>query len=399
MHIAVFLQHYHTPDCPTGARPFSLVQRLARDHQVTVITTRTWYDRRLTHNFPWTPAGVDMRMLEVPYHNAMTSRQRLWAYLRYAAQAFIEGLQIRRPDLIWGSSTPLSAAIAAAAVARFRGVPWIFEVRDLWPDFPIQMGAITNPLLISMLKTLEHRLYRSASHIVTLSPDMETHVRDAVPDATVSTVEYGSEFTRTRIDTADVESLRTAHDLPKTGIVLYAGTFGRANAIPALIQTARQLRHREEICFVFTGHGYHESTLRSAARTCPNIRIIPPQPRSQAHTLFHLADLSICSFIDRPVLATNAPSKLLDSLATGTPVIVTNPGWTRQLVQTHECGWYVPPEQPDALAQQIEALFDHPDLLQAAGMHAADIAQDRFDRNRHMNRIQRIVQSVAPTIG
>lgn len=399
MRILCLYLHYHTPDCPSSARAYSLLEHLGRHHEVTLLTGSAWRDQRLTTQYPWIPSGVTAHELGVPYTNEMGVYQRALAYAGFPLWTLLKGISRSAPDLIYGISTPLTTAWAAATLARYYHAPWIFEVRDLWPDFPIQMGAITNPLLISMLKTLEHRLYRSASHIVTLSPDMETHVRDAVPDATVSTVEYGSEFTRTRIDTADVESLRTAHDLPKTGIVLYAGTFGRANAIPALIQTARQLRHREEICFVFTGHGYHESTLRSAARTCPNIRIIPPQPRSQAHTLFHLADLSICSFIDRPVLATNAPSKLLDSLATGTPVIVTNPGWTRQLVQTHECGWYVPPEQPDALAQQIEALFDHPDLLQAAGMHAADIAQDRFDRNRHMNRIQRIVQSVAPTIG
>lgn len=395
MHVVVFLQYYHTPDCPTGARPYSLIERLVRNHQVSVLTTRTWYERRITQNFPWGPAGVDLQMFDVPYQNEMSPLQRSWSYLRYAVQALTEGLQLSRPDVILGSSTPLSAAMTAAAVARFRDIPWIFEVRDLWPDFPIQMGALSNPVLIKGLRALERWLYRSAAHVITLSPDMETHVRQAAPESAVTTIEYGTEFDLVdQVDNTDIHVIREIHDLPETGIVLYAGTFGRANAIPALLQTARRLRDRSGLCFVFAGHGYHEPTIRAAARELPNVRLVPPQPRPRALALFRLADVSICSFIDRPVLATNAPSKLLDSLAVGTPVIVTNSGWTRRLVEQHDCGWYVPPEDPDALSQQIETLFDAPEELRIAGERAAAVARDRFDRAEHMDRLARIVASV-----
>jgi glycosyltransferase involved in cell wall biosynthesis len=395
MHIAVFLQHYHTPDCPTGARPFSLIQRLARDHQVTVITTRTWYERRLAHNFPWTPTGVDMRMLEVPYRNAMTSRQRLWAYLRYAAQAFTEGLQIRRPDLIWGSSTPLSAAIAAAAVARFRSVPWIFEVRDLWPAFPIQMGAISNPMLISILQSVERRLYQSAAHVVALSPDMTSHIRQTTSGASVSTIEYGTELNlMDRVYESHIQTIRSDFGLPSSGIALYAGTFGRANAIPMLLDTARQLTDRKDLHFVLTGHGYYQSAVQETAHELPNLTFIPPQPQPRALTLFRLADVSLVPFIDLPVLKANAPSKLYDSLAAGTPVIVTNAGWTKDLVETNHCGWYVPPTSPEQLADRITSLFDEPGRLTQAGQRGAAVARQRFDRSVQMDRLAALVNQV-----
>lgn len=394
MHILCLYLHYHPPDCPSSARAYSLLEHLGRHHEVTLLTGSAWRDRRITTQYPWTPPGVTAHELDVPYANEMGTLQRVLAYAGFPLWTLIRGLQLAPPDVIYGISTPLSTAAAAAGLARYYRAPWIFEVRDLWPDFPIQMGAITNPVLISTLRTLEQWLYRSAAHVVTLSPDMEMHVRQKAPDATLTSVEYGSELSCTnQADEGDMEALRTAHDLPATGIVLYAGTFGRANAIPTLIRTAHRLRHREDVCFVFAGHGYHAPTLRSAARALPNVRLIPPQPRTRARTLFHLADVSICSFIDRPVLATNAPSKLLDSLATGTPAIVTNPGWTRDLVERHQCGWYVPPEEPRALARQIKALFDEPEVLHTAGTRAADLARRRFDRDCHLNRIAQIVES------
>ena len=396
MRILCLYLHYHSPDCPSSARAYSLLRRLGRDHEVTLLTGSSWRSQRVTHQFDWTPPGVSLHQLHVPYANEMGIFRRLLAYAGFPLWALIRGLRLPPPDLIYGISTPLSTGWAAASLARFYRVPWIFEVRDLWPDFPIQMGAISNPVLVRALRALEHWLYRSAAHVITLSPDMEAHVRAVAPASAVTTVAYGTE--RDFIDSitaADLQALRRMHDLPDTGIVLYAGTFGRANAIPTLVQTARRLQHRSDLCFVFAGHGYHESTLHAAARELPNIRLVPPQPRSRALSLFRLADVSIASFINRPVLATNAPSKLLDSLAAGTPVIVTNPGWTRRLVEQHDCGWYVPPERPDALARQLEQLFDSPATLKTASTGAAAVTRDRFDRAEHMDRLAAIVESTA----
>ena len=177
MNIAVFLQHYHTPDCPTAARPYALVKRLENDHDVTVITTRAWESKRQAQRFPWAPPGVDLVRFDVPYNNTMSASQRLSSYLHYAVRSVRYGMQMPQPDLILGSSTPLTAAAAAGTVATLRGIPWIFEVRDLWPDFPIQMGAVPDCGLHGLLRQGEAALYRSAAQVVTLSEDMEQHVR------------------------------------------------------------------------------------------------------------------------------------------------------------------------------------------------------------------------------
>lgn len=395
MHVAVFLQHYHTPDCPTAARPYALVERLAEDHEVTLITTRAWEEKRRARRFPWVPSGVDLVHFDVPYDNSMSATQRLFSFLRYAACAILHGLQMPRPDLILGSSTPLTGAAAAATVARLRGIPWVFEVRDLWPDFPIQMDAVPDGGLHRLLYAGESALYRSADRVVTLSSDMETHVRVQAPSASVTTLEYGSDFDLIdEIDSEKRTELEDRFSLDRSFLVLYAGTFGRANAIPTLLETARTLSDRSDVLFAFAGHGYHEPAVRRAARRHEAVRLLPPLPYPEVLSLFDVADVSLVSFVDRPVLAANSPGKFFDSLATGTPVVVTNPGWTKRFVERHECGWYVPPESPDRLAARLEAVLDAPDALAEAGRNARSVARQQFVRNTIMDRYANLLEQV-----
>jgi glycosyltransferase involved in cell wall biosynthesis len=395
MHIAVFLQYYHTPDCPTAARPYALVERLARDHEVTVITTRAWDGRRLADRYPWAPHGAQLVPLDVPYNNAMGPFARMQAFVDYAVRAVAHGLQMSRPDLVLGSSTPLTAAMAAATVAWARDVPWIFEVHDLWPAFPIQMGALDWPGLRSALRGLEAALYRSAAHVVTLSPDMEQHVRTVVPSAPVRTLPYGTDLDAVdAISDAQTAALRDRLALNGRFFVLYAGTFGRANAIPTLLDAADRLSGRSDLLVGLAGGGYHEPAVRRAARRHDHICLIDPLPYPDALALFSIADLSLVSFADRPVLAANAPGKFFDSLSVGTPVVVTNPGWTMRFVHRHRCGWSVPPESPTALASRLCALLETPDVLETAGQNARRAARRQFDRSDILHRYARLVETI-----
>jgi glycosyltransferase involved in cell wall biosynthesis len=395
MHVAVFLQYYHTPDCPTAARPYALVERLARDHEVTVLTTRSWEDRRLADRHPWIPEGARLVRFDVPYDNAMSSVRRLRAFLDYAGRAVAYGLGSTSPDLIIGSSPPLSVAVSAATVARLKDAPWIFDVQDLWPDFPIQMGALDWPGLRPALYGLETALYRSAAHVVTVSPDMEQHVQTVAPSANTSMLPYGTDLDVVDdITGAQTTALRDRLGLDGRRLVLYAGTLGRANAIPTLLAAADRLADRSDVLLGIAGRGYYENTVRRAARRHDHVRLLDPLPYPDALTLFSVADLSLVPFLDRPVLAANAPSKFFDSLSVGTPVVVTNPGWTKRFVRRYQCGWSVPPESPGALASRLHALLDAPAVLGTAGQNAQRAARRHFDRADILHRYARLVEAV-----
>ncbi len=397
MHIVCLYQHYCSPDNTAGARAYTILRHLARHHQVTLITSRAWHDARLTQAFDWVPPGVDLHMLDVPYANEMTVRRRLWAYAAFALKALARGLRTQQPSLVYGISTPLTTGWAAARLAHRRRIPWVFEIRDLWPDFPIQMGAVPSSWMQRRLYGLEQSLYRSAAHIITVSPDMTDHVRGSgIPDTRVTTLLQGTDFDL--LDACQdeaVDTLREQYQLNDCQVIVYAGTFGRANDIPTLLQAAEHLAHRDDLRFVFLGQGYYGQAIAQAAARLPNVLAPGAEPRHRMFPWFKLADVSLVSFIDRPVLATNAPSKLFDSLGAGTPVIVTNPGWTKHFVETHQCGWYTPPSQPETLAQRIDTTLTHREALKAAGQRGATIARQMFDRQQIAEQFEALVQRVA----
>jgi glycosyltransferase involved in cell wall biosynthesis len=396
MHVLAFIHHYHTPDCATAARPYSLIRRLARDHTVTLVTSNAWRRRRRSHRLPWVPPSVRLIEHAVEYDNAMGTGRRLQAFASYAARALASGLRVSSPDVIFATSTPLTTPAAAMLVARWHNVPWVFEVRDLWPDFPIQMGAVPWRSLHAPLRRLERMLYRSADHVIGLSPDMTAHVEALAPSTPASTVLYGTDLSLVdAVPNKAVDRVRAALAPNGEHIVLYAGTFGRANAIPSLIKTARLLRDRRDVRMVFAGDGFHAGRVRDAARRLPGVRYCPAQPLPATLALFQAADLSICSFIDRPVLGANAPGKLFDSLATGTPVITTNPGWAARLLRREQCGWSVPPESPSALRDMICDVIDRPSALDAAGRAAESYARAHLQREAAVDRINRVITETA----
>ena len=399
MHVAVFSQYHTNPDCPATSRHYTLLAHLAKTHRVTLLTTPAWKSQRLTHEFAWVPEGVEIREAAIPYENKMGPARRALAFAQYAVWAGREGRRIDKPDVIWGISTPLTAAWAAAQVARWRRVPWVFEVQDLWPAFPVAMGAVPTALVRQQLYHLEKRLYQSARHILPLSPDMARYVTDlGIPAAKVTTVLNGTDLELAACATPEaVEKLRQVHGLTGKRVILYAGTFGRANDIPTLVAAAEAMAAEDlNTVWFFLGHGFFEPLAAAAAARWPGrIRLVGGQARHEVFAWFALADVSVVSFLGLPVLDTNSPAKLYDSLAVGTPVVVTNVGWTKKLVEQHACGWYVPAGAAPALAAQLRALLGNPALLAAAGANGRALAAREFDRQQLAARVQELLEAAA----
>ena len=399
MHVAVFSQYHTNPDCPATSRHYALLAHLAQTHRVTLLTTRAWEGQRLTRKFDWVPAGVDLRVADIPYHNKMGPARRALAFAHYAAWAVREGKHLDRPDVVWGISTPLTAAWAAARVARARRVPWVFEVQDLWPSFPIAMGAVPTALARRQLFALEERLYASARHIVPLSPDMARYVAGlGIAPEKITTILNGTDLElAARATPAAVAALRQTQGLEGKQVVLYAGTFGRANDIPTLVAAAETMVAADpDVVWLFLGHGYFEPLVAAAAARWPGrIRLVGGQPRHAVFAWFGLAAVSVVSFLGLPVLDANSPAKLYDSLAVGTPVVVTNAGWTKALVEREGCGWYVPAGESAALATQLRELLRQPEKLVAAGQRGQALARQSFDRQQLAAQMQQILEQAA----
>ncbi len=388
MHIAVLYQYGHNPDCPAASRHWRLMEEWSKRHEVTLITSTSMRHTRRMYRTPWVPSGV--RLVEIPleYTNAMSVSERLVAFARFATSALRAMRHMEAPDVLLASSTPLTAVWAGAVMARRWKIPWVFEARDLWPEFPIQMNAVPS-LLKGPLHGLARTLYSRADRVMALSPDMASHIGDlGFGDKTETT--YGgteaSRFERPEI-----------HDIKQTSksTLLYAGTLGRANAIPLLLEAAERLSHRSDHEFVFLGDGYYREQVQEAADRLQNLRFLGTLPLEQTAYWFRRADLSLVTFEPIPVLASNSPSKIYDSFASGTPVLVTNSGWTRDLVEENGLGWYSSPGDSAGFSQRIGSLIDRPLALQAAGTRAYRFARDpenalMFDRDEQARQYERV---------
>ncbi|WP_181307861.1 glycosyltransferase family 4 protein [Rufibacter sp. XAAS-G3-1] len=395
MHIALFHQYHHNPDCPATCRHYTFMAELVKRHRITLITSNAWESKRLTNLYDWVPPGVELVSIDAPYSNKMGVVQRLQAFGSFAAHALVKGLKMPKPDVIWGVSTPLTTAWAAAQVARFRKVPWVFEVQDLWPAFPIQMGAVPSVLVQRQLYKMEASLYRNAAHLIPLSSGMEQYiVGQGISPQKITTLVNGTDIPPRPISLTEQTALREKLNLQGKQVVLYAGTYGRANDIPMLVHAAQLLQDHPNICFVFTGQGFEAPLLEEAAKQQRNIVLLPPLPRHEVFALFSIAAVSLVSFIDLPVLEVNSPGKLFDSLAVGTPVVVTNPGWTKKLVENHSCGWYVPAGDAEALATSLVQRLAHTQEMAVMRENATQVARERFDRLQMVPVLEQVFEEV-----
>jgi glycosyltransferase involved in cell wall biosynthesis len=312
---------------------------------------------------------------------ARTNRERMLAFGRFGAGATAAALSAPRPDVIYATSPPLSVALPAlAAAARWRA-PLVFEVRDLWPEAPIQMGALTDPRMQRWARSLERRVYRRASRVIALSPG----IRDGV-------IAAGAEPDKVELvpNAADLDLFHAAAP-PKDFLVSYFGTMGEANDLTAAIEAARLL---PDMPFVLMGDGKRRAELERSAPA--NVEF--PGPAARKEDVAKLAARSgacLTLFKDVPVLATNSPNKLFDTFAAGRPAIVNMDGWMRRLVEDNEAGMYVPAGDAGDLAQKLAWLRAHPEDAARMGRNARALAEREFDRDKLAAQVLAVLEEAA----
>jgi glycosyltransferase involved in cell wall biosynthesis len=319
---------------------------------------------------------------------AVSYPRRMVAFARFASSATAAALRGPRPDVIYASSPPLTIAVPAlAAAARWRA-PLVFEVRDLWPEAPIQMGALRNPLLRGVARALERLVYRRSDRVIALSPGIRDGVVSAgVPPERVVLVPNASDlelFSPALDRRAERERLGLGDGL----VCSYFGAMGEANDLDQLIDAARLL---PDVCFVLLGDGKRRPGLE--ARASANVRFLDPvDDKVSVAGLAAASDACLTLFKDLPVLATNSPNKLFDTFAAGRAAIVNTPGWMRELVERNEAGLFARPGDARDLAEKVARLRDNPAEAERLGRNARALAEREFDRDALAARALRVLE-------
>lgn len=334
--------------------------------------------------------GIDVIRIRNRYDNKMNTTRRIVSFLTFMIMSTLVSFRVKEVDLVFATSTPLTVGIPALANKLVRRCEYVFEVRDLWPEFPIQMGAIKSSLAIKALKLFERTIYKHASLIIALSPGMKGPIDDlgfAAKTVMIPNMAKPKEF-YPRPSDPEVNTLFGIN--PDSIKIVYFGTMGHANNIPHLVdETKYAAEHNLPLQFIFIGDGVQrEQAQNDLSDTPENYYIfLGKQNMSSVSAIVNECDISVTSFLDLPILETNSPNKFFDSLSAGKPSAINVNGWIRDIVEQHECGFYVDPTVRGDLVNKSIQLVRDTALYNKNCTNARTLAMEQYDRNMLAKRL------------
>ena len=401
MHILLIHQAFAALQEPGGTRHHEFARYLVEHgHHVTVIASPVSYLTGKTST-ETTHSLIDqnhdgLTILRSYTYNALHRSfvHRIFSFLSFTVSSFFLGLQIRKVDLVWGTSPPIFQAVSAWALAKSKRTPFLLEVRDLWPAFAIAVGVLRNPILIRLSSWLEKFLYRHADKIMVNSPGFIDHVQSK-GGVQVSLVANGSD-PRMFSPNESGSEFRQKHNLGNKFVVLYAGAHGMSNDLEVVLHTAHILRDHSNIIFVLLGDGKDKPLLIRKAQELglENIRFLPPIPKLEMPQALAAANACIAILKPIPLYATVYPNKVFDYMAAGKPVLLAIEGVIRQVVVNVNAGIPIPPGSPTELAEAVEKLANHPELGINMGINGRKYIEENFDRAVLARQLEQIMQNL-----
>ncbi|WP_086541225.1 glycosyltransferase family 4 protein [Algoriphagus antarcticus] len=389
MRIIYIHQYFKTPAEGGAVRSYYLAKGLVdAGHEVEMITggAQTDYDQR------WID-GIKVHYLPVIYDQNYGFFKRVLSFLSYVRQAKKLIKKLRRPDLLYVTSTPLTTGLLGIWAKKRLAIPYIFEVRDLWPQAPIEVGAIKNPLLKRSLISLEKKIYQQALSLVALSPGIADHLRKVTPQQQIYLIPNFSDLD-SFFPMEKSENLLRKYALDHTLTIAYTGALGQVNAVNELLNLAELAKARgKNWQFLIMGEGSHEAELRRvvSGKSLSQVHFIPFGSKGKVNEILSLADFAWISFAHLPVLKTNSPNKFFDALAAGKAILVNHKGWVYDLVKTHQLGISCFPSKIEFTFERLEKLEQNTRELAKMGANSRKLAEQHFTKEQAVSRLKKVI--------
>ncbi|MDG1276170.1 MAG: glycosyltransferase family 4 protein [Algoriphagus sp.] len=389
-------QYFKTPEEGGAVRSFHLAKGLVEAGiQVELITSgnQKSYDQR------WI-SGIKVHYLPVAYDQKFGFFKRIKAFLSFVNQAKKLIPKLERPDLLYITSTPLTTGLLGLWAKKKLAIPYIFEVRDLWPKAPIEVGAIKNPLLIQWLKKLEKRIYDQAMSLVALSPGIGSHLREISPGQKIALIPNFSDLDRF-FPQRKRDSILQKYNLQNKLTIAYTGALGKVNAVDELLDLAMQAQTRNKPWqFLIMGEGSHREMLLKKAEQLKlsNVIFIPFGNKEKVNEVLSISDFAWISFAHLPVLKTNSPNKFFDAIAAGKAILVNHKGWVYDLVKENKLGISCLPHKLNSAFMELENLENHPEKIVQMSRNSRQLAEKYFSKEIAVARLNLVIQpSDSPT--
>ena len=397
MNILYIHQYFVTPSEPGGTRSYWIAQELIkRGHKVTMITSNSGSKHE--------PGQFDIDGINVIYVNNDYSQyysklKKIGSFVKFTFQSIKVASKQKDVDLVYATSTPLTVGFVALALRFLKGWRYVFEVRDLWPEFPIQVGAIRNRFVIWFLRKFERRIYKRSEFVVALSPGMQDGVvsvgQPIERTAMIPNMSKPDKFYPHEVN--EEVAAQFGIDLTKFNVVHF-GAMGVANGLEYIINAAKALKDRGDssVNFIFMGDGATFPAIKKLSEDyeLDNVKFLGAHKMATVVEVVNCCDASITSFKNLPILYTNSPNKLFDSLSAGKPIIVNSAGWTKDMVEKDDCGFFVDPEKPEELARKLLEIKDNKELLDKWGKNARKLSVEVYDKGILAGKVADVLENV-----
>lgn len=293
--------------------------------------------------------------------------KRILDYVSFMVSAVGVSPRVKAPDLVISTSPQFFSACAAYLISRMKQVPFVFELRDIWPESIKAVGAMKSSLIIRMLEKIEIFLYHHAVKIVSVTHSFKnTLIRRGVPGDKITVVTNGVDLERFRPREKDAD-LKEKYGLEGKFVAGYIGTHGMAHALETLLEAADQVRHQaggDRFRFILLGNGARKAHLLEKAKEMDldNVIFIDSVPKEDVAKYWSLLDVSIIHLRKTPLFTTVIPSKLFECMGMGIPVLHGVMGESAKMVEKHGVGMLFEPENADALCRGLQTLAGDPDV-------------------------------------
>ena len=384
MHILLIHQAFAALNEPGGTRHHEFARFLAdQGHQVSIIASPVSYLTGKSSINKQVETEMEGR---ISIYRAYTYpalhksfAHRLYSYISFMISSFFISMKIKNVDIVWGTSPPIFQSFTAWLVSKLKQVPFLLEIRDLWPAFAIAVGVLKNKVLISLSLCLERFLYNRADKIIVNSPGYLEHVQ-LKGGRSVTLIPNGSDAAA--FSPANTIQIRKELGWTDKFILLYAGAHGMSNDLPTILQAAKMIEDNEKISIVFIGDGKEKNNLITLAKSLKlsNVEFLNPVPKNKIFEYLQSSDVCIAILKPIELYKTTYPNKVFDYMAAGKPIILAIDGVIREVVESANCGLFCEPGNPHAIANAILEMYHNRKELEKIGERGKVYLEQNFNR-------------------
>jgi glycosyltransferase involved in cell wall biosynthesis len=405
MHI-LFLSHYFPPEVNAPAsRTSEHCRQWVRDGEdVTVVTCVPnhpqgkifpGYRNRLFQRSWWEGIRLIRVLTYVTPNEGFLKRTA--NYVFYMIAATVAALFTRRADVVVTTSPQFFNGLAGYLVSMVHRAPWVLEIRDLWPESILELGAVKSPRIIALLHAMARFAYRKADHIVVVTDAFRHNLLTiGIPSDKITVIKNGADLSMFKCGPRD-ESVLAANGLQGRFVASYVGTHGLAHGLDVVLEAAELLRDRQDIGFLLVGDGADRRRLlaKRDEMGLDNVVMLELQSRDRMPAIWSATDASLIVLRDKPVFRTVIPSKMFETMAMKKPIILGVAGESRQMVESAEAGLCIPPEDHRALADAVRTLADNAALATRLGENGHRYVTQNYDRTLLARSFSALLRTIA----